>query len=322
MLRQLTIHNRSAGELRQLATERRELAATKTGSIRALLLKEAQLLEFQVELRTWVEQSNIEIRADRHREFRPASSPSIPYYLAPLITKLSSRMGLAAADQQAFLAAATLPRFVAKGECLIEQGEDLAALIVVCSGMTHTVRTLADGKQQIVALSVAGDMLNAGGLLFRQARNSTFALAPAICLSLPFRQVEELTKTRPAIGRALWLETAAQAAIQQEWMVWLGRRAAQTRLAHFLCEVTYRLQLSGSGPRDQYEFPLTQRELADLLGLSAVHVNRTLQVLRGQGLIELDHHRLTVRDQASLYELAEFDPRYLDRHRFPNPGQT
>jgi CRP-like cAMP-binding protein len=318
MLRQLTIHNRSADELRQLATERRELASTKSGSIRALLLKEAQLLEFQVELRTWVEKSNVEVRADRHTNIRPAGSLSIPYYLAPLITKLSSRIGLAAADQQAFLAAAALPRFFAKGECLFQQGDDLDALMVVCSGMTHTVRTLADGKQQIVALSIAGDMLNAGGVLFRQARNSTFALTPAILLSLPFRQVEDLTKARPAIARALWLETAAQAAIQQEWMVWLGRRAAQTRLAHFLCEVTYRLQLAGSGQRDQYEFPLTQRELADLLGLSAVHVNRTLQVLRGEGLIELSHQRLRVHNRAGLYELAEFDPRYLDGLKFSN----
>ena len=312
MLRQLSIHNRSASELRQLAVERRELAATKSGSIPALLLKEAQLLEFQVELRIWVERPSVEIRARGRSDVEPADLPSRPYYLAPLIAKLSSRMGLAAADKQAFLAAAATPRFVRKGECLIEQDEDVAALMVLCSGMTHTVRTLADGRQQIVAVSVAGDILNSGGLLFRQASNSTFALTPTICLSLPFKQVEALTKDRPAIGHALWLETAAQAAIQQEWMVWLGRRAAQTHLAHFLCEISHRLQLSGSGVGDEFEFPLTQPDLADLLGLSSVHVNRTLQVLRSQGLIELNHQRLKVRNRNSLYEIAEFDPRYLD----------
>jgi CRP-like cAMP-binding protein len=308
MLRQLSIHNRSAGELRQLAVERRELAAAKTGSIRALLLKEAKLLEFQAELRTWVERSSTDGRSD----LKPASRQSIPYDLAPLVAKLSSRLDLTAGDQQAFLAAASLPRFVRKGECLIEQGEDVAALVVLCNGMTHTVRTLSDGKQQIVAVSIAGDFLNSGGLLFRQAPNSIFALTPAICLSLPFKQVEALTRTRPAIARALWLETAARAAVQQEWMVWLGRRAAQTRLAHFLCEVTYRLQLAGSGERDEFDLPLTQRELADLLGLSSVHVNRTLQILRGQGLIELNHQRLKVCNRHGLYEIAEFDPRYLD----------
>jgi len=115
------------------------------------------------------------------------------------------------------------------------------------------------------------------------------------------------------------LETAAQAAVQQEWMVWLGRRAAQTRLAHFLCEVTYRLHLAGIGTRGEFEFPLTQRELADLLGLSAVHVNRTLQILRGQNLVELNHQRLKVCNREGLYEVAEFDPRYLEGPAF-SPG--
>ncbi|TYM00156.1 Crp/Fnr family transcriptional regulator [Bradyrhizobium rifense] len=231
-------------------------------------------------------------------------------------------MGLAAADQQALLAAASPPRFVQKGECLIEQGEDVAALMILCNGMTQTVRTLLDGKQQIVAVSVAGDVLNCGGLLFCQARNSIFALTPAICLPLPFSAVEAVTTAHPAIARALWLETAAQAAIQQEWMIWLGRRAAQTRLAHFLCEMTYRLQLSGNGVGDEFEFPLTQRELGDLLGLSSVHVNRTLQILRSQGLIELNHQRLKLRNRAGLYEVAEFDPRYLDGLRLSVCGAT
>src|SRR3954452_9708723 len=116
MLRQLSIHSRSAGELRQLAVERREQAATKSGSIRALLLKEAQLLEFQVELRNWADRANIETRADGRQAFRPASWPSVPYELAPLVAKMSSRLGLAATDQQALLAAATRPRFVHKGQ--------------------------------------------------------------------------------------------------------------------------------------------------------------------------------------------------------------
>jgi CRP-like cAMP-binding protein len=160
-------------------------------------------------------------------------------------------------------------------------------MFILCSGMVHAIRGLSDGKQQIVAVFVAGDTLNAGGLFLRQARTSICALTPAIYLSVPFKQLEPLLASRPAIARALWLETAAQAAIQQEWMVWLGRRMAQTRLALFLCKVTDRLQLCEAHPRDAFEFPLTQRELADTLGLSAVHVNRTLQVLRSQGLIEL-----------------------------------
>jgi CRP-like cAMP-binding protein len=307
MLHQLTIQSRSPAELHQLAVERRELAALRTGKIRALLLKEAELLEFHAELRNWVELS--EPASQRGLD---GTKPSIPHELAPFFTKLTSRMALSPSDQQALLAVASPPKYVRKDECLIEQGAASAPLFFLCSGMAHAVRSLSDGKQQIVAVFVAGDTLNAGGLPFRHARTSICALTPVVCLSVPFRQLDQLMMSHPAIARALWLETAAQAAIQQEWMVWQGRRMAQTRLAHFLCEVSYRLELCGGSPREAFEFPLTQRELGDTLALSAVHVNRTLQMLRSRGLIELSRQRLVIRDKAGLYEAAEFDPRYLD----------
>jgi CRP-like cAMP-binding protein len=244
------------------------------------------------------------------------------YDLAAFFTKLSSRMALNPAAEKSLLAGAMPPRSAQKDECLIEQDEETASLIVLCSGMARAVRTLSDGRQQIVAVFVAGDTLNATDIPFLHARNSVSALTSAICLSIPLRHLDNLLRDHPAIARALWLETAARSAIQQEWMVWLGRRTAQARLAHFLCEVSYRLQLSGLTSGDGFEFPLTQRELGDALGLSPVHVNRTLQLLRSQGLIELSHQRLTIRDKKGLYEVAEFDPRYLDGLRLAKCGAT
>ena len=102
----------------------------------------------------------------------------------------------------------------------------------------------------------------------------------------------------------------------------LGRRTAQTRLAHFLCEVSYRLQLRGRNDLDAFEFPLTQSELADILGLSTVHVNRVLQVLRSRGLIELNRHRLVIRNRPGLYEISEFDPGYLQGMQVSDRGVT
>jgi CRP-like cAMP-binding protein len=82
------------------------------------------------------------------------------------------------------------------------------------------------------------------------------------------------------------------------------------------------LQLSGRDTRAAFEFPLTQRDLADTLGLSPVHVNRTLQVLRSRGLIELTRSRLTILDKEGLYEIAEFDPQYLDGLKLVDEGAT
>ena len=230
----------------------------------------------------------------------------------PSVTKLSLRMALPISDQHALLRTASAPRHALKGECLIHEGTELSSLLILCSGMARAVRTFSDGIQQIVAVFVEGDTLNAGEIVFYQYRNSIHALTTATYLSIPLGQLNELMVSRPAIAHALWSETAAQAAIQQEWMVWLGQRAAQPRLAHFLCELSHRFQLAGRDPRAAVEFPLTQSDLADTLGLSKVHVNRTLQALRSQGLIELTRNRLAILNKKGLYALAEFDPQYLD----------
>ena len=243
--------------------------------------------------------------------FDTANRRSMPQYVPALVSKLARRLALSLSDQQALLAASSTPRHAVKGDCLIREDGETTSLVILCRGMARAVRSLTDGNQQIVALFVAGDMLNAGDLFFPRSRTSISALTSAIFLSIPLEQLGRLITNRPAIARALWQETAAQAAIQQEWMVWLGRRTAQARLAHFLCEVSFRLQIDGHDARDGFDLPLTQQELADILGLSAVHVNRVLQVLRSQDLIELRSNRLIIRDKAGLYEIAEFDPKYL-----------
>jgi CRP-like cAMP-binding protein len=248
--------------------------------------------------------------------------PSAQHDMPALLSKLARRAELPPADQQALLAAASMPRHAVKGDCLIQEGSETTSLIILCRGMACAVRTLADGSRQIVAIFVAGDMLNAGELMFHHSRMSISALTSAVCLSIPLGQLDQLIANCPTIARVLWQETAAQAAIQQEWMVWLGRRNAQARLAHFLCEVCYRLQMGGQDATNALDFPLTQHELADILGLSTVHVNRVLQVLRSHEVIELSRNRLTIRDQAALYEIAEFDPEYLSGLKPPGAGAS
>jgi CRP-like cAMP-binding protein len=237
-----------------------------------------------------------------------------------LLARLWSRMALSVPDQRALLAAALPARSAEKGECLIEAGARIRSLFILRSGMACAVRTLSDGSQQIVAVFLAKDTLNPVELTFGRSLTSAYVLTPAVIIPVPLPQLYRLAIDRPAIGRALWLETATQAAIQQEWIVGLGRRTAQTRLAHFLCEVSYRLKLSERSDLDAFEFPLTQSELADVLGLSTVHVNRVLQALRGRGLIELGRNRLMIQNKTGLYEVGEFDPGYLQGTQLADQG--
>ena len=104
---------------------------------------------------------------------------------------------------------------------------------------------------------------------------------------LPHDTVRDLIRRCPPIGDAFWRETLIDAAVFREWMLGLGRREAYGRMAHLLCELYVRLKAVGLTNGDGYAFPLTQAELGDALGLSTVHVNRTLQDLRGEGLITL-----------------------------------
>ena len=98
-----------------------------------------------------------------------------------------------------------------------------------------------------------------------------------------------------------------------EHLVGLGRRDADTRLAHFLLELGARLALVGLGNKAGYDCPLTQYHLADALGLSAVHVNRVLRQLRENGLLTFRDGRVSYDDHDRLMEFAEFDSLYLDQ---------
>ncbi|MGC2778911.1 MAG: Crp/Fnr family transcriptional regulator [Bradyrhizobium sp.] len=298
------------------------LATSRETRLRSLLLHEAKLLESYAELREWMDgsdRSSAEEQPSETSRGRGVSGPSRdshhagPASLAGpglLAGHVAARLGLQPADQQALFAPA-VPRHVLQGEPLSEEGETLSSLTVLCSGMAKACRVLADGSEQIVAIFVAGDMLNAGDLAFRRARTSIVALTSAIALSIPIPALRRLMEDRPAIARALWRETAAQAAIRQEWMIGLGSRTAEARLAHFLCEMFCRLRPSQPDAGDGVDLPMTQHELSEVLGLSVVHVNRVLQRLRSAGLVEFNRARLVILDKAGLYAIAEFDEEYL-----------
>jgi CRP-like cAMP-binding protein len=141
--------------------------------------------------------------------------------------------------------------------------------------------------------------------------HSLGTLARSTLAFLPHDTVRDLIRRCPPIGDAFWRETLIDAAVFREWMLGLGRREAYGRMAHLLCELYVRLKAVGLANGHGYEMPLTQAELGDALGLSTVHVNRTLQDLRGEGLITLQGGSVAVLDWEGLRKAGEFDPTYL-----------
>lgn len=120
-----------------------------------------------------------------------------------------------------------------------------------------------------------------------------------------------LCKNHPRLAFAFWRVTLSDAAIMREWVVNLARRLALPRLAHFFCEMMMRIDAVGLADSRECALPLTQEDLSDVTGLSAVHVNRTLQVLRSSGFMKFSDGNLVILNWQRLADLADFDDAYL-----------
>jgi CRP-like cAMP-binding protein len=143
-----------------------------------------------------------------------------------------------------------------------------------------------------------------------EAISALQALSTATILRIPHSAVRATAAAFPAIAEALWRDCMVDAAVLAQWIVNVGRRDARSRIAHLLCEIATRLGLAPAEGEIMFPFPVTQTQLADVTGLTSVHVNRTLQVLRAEGLADIKYNA-RIFDWAALVEAGDFDPDYL-----------
>jgi CRP-like cAMP-binding protein len=136
---------------------------------------------------------------------------------------------------------------------------------------------------------------------------------------IPRDEIVRVASERPAIGKAMWMDTLVDASIFREWIANIGRRDARTRIAHLLCEFGLRLKHAGIGAETGYQLPMTQEQLGDATGLTSVHVNRTIKALEAEGLIDRVNPRsITIADWKKLAHAGDFDSAYLHmRHDDP-----
>jgi CRP-like cAMP-binding protein len=182
---------------------------------------------------------------------------------------------------------------------------------LLLKGFAYRQKIVRGGSRQIISIHIPGEFVDLQNCLLGEADHNVQALNEAEIALIPRTALSELTNSHPAVGRAMWLDTLIDSSIFREWVVNVGRRDAKTRIAHLLCELALRLQTSGTSAERSCEFPLTQEQLGDATGLTAVHTNRVLQALRQKGLISLTSRTLTVLDWAGLKEVGEFSERYL-----------
>lgn len=230
---------------------------------------------------------------------------------AALVRKLGYPVDLSREDLDALMRAIEDIREVPARTTLIEEGDRPDYVHVVLDGFAYRYKQLADGGRQIIAWLVAGDICDLHVAILEEMDHTVATVSQSRIGRMRRSSVEQLIETSPALSRALWWVSLVDAAILREWVVSLGRRNAEARMAHLFCELHARLAAVGLAGGGAVELPLTQTELADTLGVTPVHVNRILQSLRERKLIDWPRTSLVLRDIEALQEIAQFDPNYL-----------
>ena len=203
------------------------------------------------------------------------------------------------------------PRSVPAHTDIIEEGATPENVHLVLDGWAYRYKSLPDGKRQIMAFLIPGDFCDLHIAVLGQMDHGIATFVPTTVVDIPKGMVHELTFNHPRIAQALWWATLVDEAILREWLVSMGQRSADRRMAHLFCELFARLEVVGLTRGNSFPLPMRQEDLGDALGLSGVHVNRTLQFLREEGLIELRRRTVIIPSLERLTAYGGFDPLYL-----------
>jgi CRP-like cAMP-binding protein len=230
----------------------------------------------------------------------------------PLIRKLGRFVPLNDVEREALEEISRNARLCEPGRDLISEGDDPQAVFLIMKGWAYRYKQLADGSRQILAYLIPGDTCDIQNFLFEKMDHSIGLLCDAQVVKIPAAQILDIMDRFPRVERALMWSTLVDEATLREWLLNVGQRSALERIAHLFCELCVRLTVVGLvDDEESFTMPLTQAELADTTGMTAVHVNRTLQKLRKDGLVATIKGRLKIVDFATLAEISGFTENYL-----------
>ena len=232
--------------------------------------------------------------------------------LTNMVRKLQMRVELDASDCAAILRLPAYARQYEPPAYILREGERAKRFCsFVLSGLAFRQKLTATGGRQIVSIHMAGDFLDLQHLFLDRTDHSVQALNRLTVAEIDRDALQDLTLSHPNVGRAMWIAALVDASIFREWIVNVGRRDARSRVAHLLCEFALRMKTAGVAERDSYELPMTQEQIGDAVGLTSVHVNRTLKSLAQDGLIERDKRFIRFTDWDRIAGVGDFSALYL-----------
>jgi CRP-like cAMP-binding protein len=194
---------------------------------------------------------------------------------------------------------------------IVRVGDRPSQCCLVLEGFSCVFKLASNGKRQLMAIHVPGDIPDLQSLHLKVIDNSIATITSCKVGFIQHGDLRHICERHPRLTAAFWRETLVDASIFREWLLNIGRREAYTRMAHLLCEFLVRLKMVGLAEVDSFDLPITQIDLADAIGTSSVHVNRVFQALRADGLIQTQRTQIAIPDWQKLEEAGDFDPLYL-----------
>jgi CRP-like cAMP-binding protein len=228
-----------------------------------------------------------------------------------LIRKLNALGDLSREEQEALLRIIGPRRTVNAGADIVADGSSPNFSTVLLEGFCCRYKLLREGRRQILAFQIPGDLVDIYSYVLPKMDHAIGAITRCTVAPMPHAEIRKITERYPNLTHLLWRDSLIDASIVRTWLTGVGRRTAASRMAHLLCELHHRLKAVGLVDEARFQLPVTQGDIADALGLSAVHVNRTLKKLRGQNLISITGQSVTITNGEELGAVAGFDPAYL-----------
>ena len=194
---------------------------------------------------------------------------------------------------------------------VVRRGEIINTSMLLLDGYMCRYLDDREGYRQLVSISVPGDFVDLHGFPMKRLDHDVVTLGPCKVALFEHRTLARIVDQYPRLTRWLWFATLLDAAIHREWIFRMGRLGAEGRVAHFFCELNARLELVGLAKNGRFVLPATQTDLAEACGITGVHVNRVLRLMRERGLLLFRSSEVVIQDLPRLTALAEFDPVYL-----------
>jgi CRP-like cAMP-binding protein len=229
-----------------------------------------------------------------------------------MLRQLEYHVPLSPEDRQAVLALPHTVKTLEQRHYIVREFDRTTHSCVMLRGYSIRHKVVGSGNRQICAIHMKGDLVDLQNSFLGVADHSVQMLTAGQIAMVPRDEIQRIAFERAAVGKAMWINTLVEASIAREWLANVGRRDARTKIAHLLCEFSLRLKVAGLGEQSGYELPMTQEQLGDATGLTAVHVNRTIKTLEAEKVIERsDPRSIRIGDWRKLAQAGDFDSNYL-----------